>query len=81
MNGVRAAATSIRAHWGSSSGAEERPDVAGQLRHALHRALGALDALAHGGGPEPSPLQLGHEVPVDLQELAGQGLAVSRRAK
>src|SRR5688572_18775333 len=56
--------------------AVEQAQVLGDLLDLLDRALGALDELADALGPEAARLEVVHEILVDHEEVAREGLAL-----
>ena len=58
--------------------AEELAELLRDLRDRLDRSLGQLDPVADRLGPEAERLELRDEVAIDLEELAGEGLALEQ---
>ncbi len=67
-----------RAHGQLPRRAIDRTQRLGNIRNALHRAVGQLDLIADLVGPQPELLQLLDQIAVHLQEIARQGLALEQ---
>ena len=62
-----------RPHRDLPGGAVDLFEVVGDDFHFLDGAFSLLDVVSYGLGPEPTLPELGHQVAVDLEELAGEG--------
>ncbi len=62
-------------------GAVHPPENLRDLLDPLHGAIGEDDPFPHRRRPQPKPLELGHQLSIDLQELAGERLALEQIAQ